>query len=35
MEIAEVFFPNNRPIKFVFMKDLEDPYYNQALYVPH
>jgi hypothetical protein len=28
------FFPNNRPIKFVFMKDLEDPY-NQALYVPH
>jgi hypothetical protein len=27
-------FPNNRPIKFVFMKDLEDPYYNQALYVP-
>jgi hypothetical protein len=28
------FFPNNRPIKFVFMKDLEDPYYNQALYVP-
>jgi hypothetical protein len=28
------FFPNNRPIKFVFMKDLEDPYYNQLLYVP-
>lgn len=28
------FFPNNRPIKFVFMKDLEDPYYNQILYVP-
>ncbi|WP_414000380.1 aminopeptidase [Flavobacterium sp. W1B] len=28
------FFPNNRPIKFVFMKDLEDPYYNQVLYVP-
>ena len=28
------FFPNNRPIKFVFMKDLEDPYYNQFLYVP-
>jgi hypothetical protein len=26
-------FPNNRPIKFVFMKDLED-HYNQALYVP-
>lgn len=28
------FFPNNRPIKFVLMKDLEDPYYNQILYVP-
>jgi hypothetical protein len=28
------FFPNNRPIKFVFLKDLEDPYYNQVLYVP-
>jgi hypothetical protein len=28
------FFPNNRPIKFVFMKDLEDPFYNQVLYVP-
>jgi hypothetical protein len=28
------FFPNNRPIKFTFMKDLEDPYYNQVLYVP-
>ena len=27
-------FPNNRPIKFVFMKDFEDPYYNQVLYVP-
>ena len=25
---------NNRPIKFNFMKDLEDPYYNQVLYVP-
>ncbi|WP_363331559.1 aminopeptidase [Flavobacterium sp. BFFFF1] len=25
---------SNRPIKFVFMKDLEDPYYNQILYVP-
>jgi hypothetical protein len=24
----------NRPIKFVFFKDLEDPYYNQVLYVP-
>lgn len=28
------FFPNNRPVKFVFLKDLEDPYYNQVLYVP-
>lgn len=28
------FFPNNRPIKFNFMKDLEDPYYNQIMYVP-
>ena len=28
------FFPNNRPIKCVFMKDLEDSYYNQILYVP-
>ena len=28
------FFPNNRPVKFAFMKDLEDPYYNQILYVP-
>jgi len=24
----------NRPVKFNFMKDLEDPYYNQILYVP-
>lgn len=24
----------NRPIKFNFMKDLEDPFYNQILYVP-
>ena len=31
----EGFFPNNRPIKFVFMKDLEDPYYNQILYIPN
>ncbi len=30
----EGFFPNNRPIKFVFTKDLEDPYYNQVLYTP-
>jgi hypothetical protein len=28
------FYPNNRPLKFAFMKDLEDPYYNQILYVP-
>ena len=25
---------NNKPIKFNFMKDLEDPNYNQILYVP-
>ena len=25
---------SNRPVKFVVMKDLEDPYYNQILYVP-
>ncbi len=30
----EGFFPNNRPLKFVFMKDLEEPNYNQILYVP-
>ncbi len=30
----EGFFPNNRPIKFIFIKDLEDFYYNQILYVP-
>lgn len=28
------FHLNNRPIKFNFMKDLEDPKYNQLLYVP-
>lgn len=28
------FLPTNRPIKFNFMKDLEDSYYNQILYVP-
>ncbi|MEZ0007236.1 hypothetical protein ABH942_002615 [Flavobacterium sp. 28YEA47A] len=28
------FFSQNRPIKFNFMKDLEDPYYNQILYIP-
>lgn len=25
---------SNKPLKFNFMKDLEDPYYNQILYVP-
>lgn len=30
----EGFFPNNRPLKFVFMKDLEETKYNQVLYVP-
>ncbi|WP_310283689.1 aminopeptidase [Flavobacterium piscis] len=24
----------NRPVKFNFLKDLEDPYYNQVLYMP-
>lgn len=28
------FFPNNRPIKLAFMKDLESPRFNQILYVP-
>lgn len=28
------FFPNNRPLKFVFIEDLEDPYYNQIFYIP-
>ncbi|WP_320814098.1 aminopeptidase [Flavobacterium sp.] len=28
------FFYNNRPIKFNFYKDLEEPYYNQLFYVP-
>ena len=28
------FFFNNRPIKFNFMRDLEEPYYNQIFYVP-
>jgi hypothetical protein len=31
---TEGFWPNNRPLKFVFMKDLEDPKFNQVLYVP-
>ncbi|MBF7093454.1 aminopeptidase [Flavobacterium sp. ALJ2] len=28
------FSPTNRPIKFNFAKDLEDPYYNQIIYIP-
>src|SRR6478672_4197157 len=24
----------NKPVKFIFLKDLEDPYYNQVIYVP-
>lgn len=28
------FFFNNRPIKFNFFRDLEEPYYNQIFYVP-
>ena len=28
------FFFNNRPLKFSFFKDLEEPYYNQVFYVP-
>ena len=27
-------FHFNRPIKFNFFKDLEDPYYNQIIYIP-
>lgn len=30
----EGIFPNNRPIKFAFIKDLENPYYNQIIYAP-
>lgn len=30
----EGFFPNNRPLKFAFVKDLEDPFYNQVIYAP-
>ena len=26
--------PTNRPIKFAFAQDLEDPYYNQIIYAP-
>lgn len=29
------FFPNNRPYKFTFFQDLEDPRYNQVFYVPN
>lgn len=28
------FFFNNRPLKFNFFKDLEEPYYNQVFFVP-
>lgn len=28
------FFFNNRPLKFNFFRDLEEPYYNQIFYVP-
>lgn len=28
------FFPNNKPVKFTFFQDIEDPYYNQIFYVP-
>jgi hypothetical protein len=28
------FFPNNKPIKFTFFQDVEDPHYNQIFYVP-
>lgn len=27
-------FHLNRPLKFIFFKDLEDPYYNQVVYIP-
>ncbi len=30
----EGFFPNNRPFKFTLMKDLEDPRFNQIIYIP-
>lgn len=26
--------PFNKPIKFIFLKDLEEPYYNQIVFVP-
>ncbi|WP_342748324.1 aminopeptidase [Flavobacterium album] len=28
------FFPNNKPLKFTFFQDVEDPRYNQLFYVP-
>lgn len=28
------FFFNNRPLKFNFFRDLEEPYYNQVFYLP-
>ena len=28
------FSPFNKPIKFIFLKDLEEPFYNQIVYVP-
>lgn len=28
------FFPNNKPVKFTFFQDVEDPHYNQIFYVP-
>jgi len=30
----EGLYPSNRPIKFAFVQDLEDPYYNQIIYAP-
>ena len=30
----EGLFPNNRPIKFALIKDLENPFYNQVIYAP-
>lgn len=30
----EGFFPNNKPLKLAFLKDLENPNYNQLLFAP-
>ncbi len=30
----EGFYPNNRPVVFAFVKDLENPFYNQIIYAP-